>query len=130
MVFMGLQHTIDWVAHGTVPPHADYIAVDNDLSDGTRVALDQFGNALGGVRTTYLDVPINRYTIPNTGPGLCSQTGWQTRLPDATLGALYKNAGNYASLVHERLNELVAQGWFPREYVHYVESDLSDFIRE
>jgi len=73
------------------------------LSDGTRAALDDFGNAKGGVRTTYLDVPLFTYTIPNTGPGLCNQTGYQTRLPE-----LYKNYGQYVSKVEHRLKDLKA----------------------
>jgi Alpha/beta hydrolase domain len=127
MTFMGLQHVIDWAADGTVPPYADYMEVDNDLSDGTRVALDEFGNAKGGVRTTYLDVPIYTYTIPNSGPGLCSQTGYQTSLPDDVLRSLYKNHRQYTSKVKERLTELIREGWFPKEYAHdYVRADAKE----
>jgi Alpha/beta hydrolase domain len=124
---MGLQHVIDWTADGTVPPYADYMEVDNDLSDGTRVALDEFGNAKGGVRTTYLDVPIYTYTIPNSGPGLCSQTGYQTSLPDDVLRSLYKSHRQYTSKVKERLTELIREGWFPKEYAHdYVRADAKE----
>jgi hypothetical protein len=127
MTFMGLQHVIDWAAHDTVPPYADYMEVDNDTSDGTRVALDEFGNAKGGVRTTYLDVPIYTYTIPNSGPGLCSQTGYQTPLPDDVLRSLYKNHRQYTSKVKERLTELIRDGWFPKEYAHdYVRADAKE----
>ena len=65
--------------------------------------LQDFGNAKSGVRTTYLDVPLFTYTIPNSGPGLCNQTGYQTRLPE-----LYKNYGQYVSKVEHRLKELKA----------------------
>ena len=76
-----------------------------------------------GVRTTYLDVPLYTYTIPNSGPGLCNQTGYQTRLPE-----LYKNYGQYVSKVEHRLKELMDEGWFPKEYASdYVQKDLKAF---
>ena len=85
--------------------------------------LDDFGNAKGGVRTTYLDVPLYTYTIPNSGPGLCNQTGYQTRLPE-----LYKNYGQYISKVEHRLKDLLDEGWFPKEYASdYVQKDLKAF---
>ncbi len=127
ITFMGLQHLIDWLADGTVPPHAEYMEVDNDTSDGTRVAVDEFGNAKGGVRTTYLDVPICTYAIPNSGPGLCNQTGYQTPLPEDVLRSVYKNPGVYVSQVNQRLMELIRDGWFPKEYADdYVRGDLKD----
>jgi len=125
LTFMGLQHLLDWGAHGTIPPRAAYMEVDNDLSDGTRVALDEHGNARGGVRSTYLDVPAFTFTIPNSGPGLCSQTGWITPLPAETLEVLYGNYGGYVSKVQHRLKALVDEGWFPKEYADdYVRADL------
>ncbi len=85
-------------------------------------------NAKGGVRTTYLDVRLYTYTIPNSGPGLCNQTGYQTRLPDAVLDKLYGNYGQYVSKVEHRLKELMDEGWFPKEYASdYVQKDLKAY---
>jgi hypothetical protein len=129
MTFMGLQHLIDWAVDGTVPPRAAPMEIDNDTTgDGTRVATDEYGNAKGGVRTTYLDVPIFTFHIPNSGPGLCNQTGWVTPLPEDVMAKLYKNYGSYVSQVEHRLNELMDQGWFPKEYASdYVQRDLKLF---
>jgi hypothetical protein len=125
LTFMGLQHVLDWVAHGAIPPRAPYMEVDNDLSDGTRVALDEHGNAKGGVRSTYLDVPAFTFTIPNSGPGLCSQTGWITPFSEAKMQSLYRNHGGYVSRIQHRLKELMDEGWFPREYAdEYVRGDI------
>ena len=125
LTFMGLQHVLDWAAHGAIPPRAPYMEVDNDLSDGTRVALDEHGNAKGGVRSTYLDVPAFTFTIPNSGPGLCSQTGWITPFSEAKMQALYRNHGGYVSRIQHRLKELMDDGWFPREYAdEYVRGDI------
>jgi len=125
LTFMGLQHVLDWAAHGAIPPRAPYMEVDNDLSDGTRVALDAHANAKGGVRSTYLDVPAFTFTIPNSGPGLCSQTGWITPFSDAKMQSLYRNHGGYVSRIQHRLKELMDDGWFPREYAdEYVRGDI------
>jgi alpha/beta hydrolase family protein/CARDB protein len=131
MTFMGLQHMIDWAVNGTIPPReASFMEIDNDLSDGTRVALDENGNAKGGVRTTYLDLPVYTYTIPNAGPGLCNQTGYETRLSDEVLRSLYGPFGQstYLQRIESHLQELLAAGWFPAEYAdRYVRQDAKDF---
>lgn len=130
MTFMGLQHVFDWT-HGSVPPRADYIEVDGDLSDGTRVALDEFGNAKGGVRTPHLDVPVTSITIPNSGPGLCSQTGYEYVLPDEVLSQLYRNDGQYVSKFVRQLNSLTRDGWWPREYFkRYGLEDMRRHVAE
>lgn len=131
MTFMGLQHMIDWAANGTLPPReTSFMEIDNDLGDGTRVALDRFGNAMGGVRTTYLDLPVYTYTIPNAGPGLCNQTGYETRLSDDVLRSLYGPFGQstYLQRIESHLQDLMAAGWFPAEYAdRYVRQDAKDF---
>jgi hypothetical protein len=124
LTFMGLQHTLNWVAYGRRPPHAQVMETDADTSDGTRVALDEFGNAKGGVRSPYLDVPAGTFTIPNSGPGLCSQTGYFTPLTEEQLKALYRGKGDYLVKVLRSTAELVIGGWFPLEYVKdYILSD-------
>ena len=124
LTFMGLQHLLNWVDRGRIPPRAETMEVDDDTSDGTRVALDEFGNAKGGVRSTYLDVPIHTFTIPNSGPGLCSQTGYITPLTDEQLKSLYRGRGDYLIKVLRRLVHLVFEGWFPVDYINdYVIAD-------
>ena len=125
LTFMGLQHVLDWAAHGALPPRAARMEVDEDLADGTRVALDEHGNAKGGVRSTYLDVPAFTFTIPNSGPGLCSQTGWITPLSAEKMAELYRNHGGYVSRIQHRLKALMDEGWFPREYAEdYARADI------
>jgi alpha/beta hydrolase family protein len=126
LTFMGLQHLLDWSAFGTVPPRApSYMETSTVLANGTRVVLDEHGNAKGGVRSTYLDVPAFTFTIPNTGPGLCSQTGWITPFSAEEMKALYKNHGGYVSRIQHRLKELMDEGFFPREYAdEYPRADI------
>jgi hypothetical protein len=116
-VAMGLAHLVAWVDHGRTPPHAPYIEVDgNTANDGSRLALDEHGNAKGGVRNTYVDVPVATYGVPNTalepsGAFLCSIAGWRVPFADETLNTLYKNKGDYLSDVVRRLVDLVVEGW-------------------
>jgi len=130
-VAMGLHHLVQWIDRGKVPPHAPYIEVDNDVAnDGSRLALDENGNARGGVRNTYVDVPVAQYGVPNAGATpaagfLCSIAGWRIPYTEQQLQALYKNHGDYRRKVGHRTKELVREGWFPREYVkRYVRDDI------
>ena len=102
--------------------------MDGDLADGTRVALDEHGNARGGIRTPHLDVPVTSITIPNSGPGLCSQTGYEYPLTDDALAELYSNGGQYTSGFIGRLNELERAGWWPNEYSKlYARDDVKRY---
>jgi hypothetical protein len=128
-VAMGLHHLIEWVERGVVPPHAAPIGFDNDTSnDGSRLALDEHGNVLGGVPSAYVDVPAARYGVPNTGatPAAnfnCSIAGWRTAFGEDELRQLYKNKGAYISSLHRRLMELVREGWVLPEYAEDIRAD-------
>jgi hypothetical protein len=127
---LGLQHLIAWIADGKTPPHAQPIEVDNNTDgDNSPLALDAHGNAKGGVRNAWVDVPIATYGVMGKGKTqaqdrLCQLAGTEVRLPDATLKMLYKNKSDYESRVAKRLNELVKDGWFLPEYVDSVKADV------
>jgi hypothetical protein len=129
MAAMGLNHLIAWADQGVVPPHAARLEFDNDTTnDGSRLSLDANGNAMGGVRNTYVDVPAAAYGVPNAGatPGAqfnCSIAGWRLAYEAQTLNGLYKNKGSYISAVNRRLMELVREGWMPPEYAEDVRAD-------
>jgi hypothetical protein len=125
---MGLHHLIEWVDRGTVPPHAPPLEFDNDDEDGSRLALDKNGNVKGGVRTTYVDVPVAQYGVPNTGatPAAnfnCSIAGTRLAYDAPALRALYKNHGSYMSELNRRLMELVREGWVLPEYMEDIRAD-------
>jgi hypothetical protein len=127
---LGLNYLIEWIAHGTPPPHAPYIEVDQDPSnDGSYLRLDEFGNARGGIRNVWVDVPIATYGVFGVGKTpaqdrLCLLIGTEVPLPADTLSRLYFNRGQYASRVNRRLMELVREGWFLPEYADQVRDDL------
>jgi hypothetical protein len=96
------EHLIDWIEHGRAPPHADGIQVDL-TSTPRAIVRDAHGNALGGVRTPFVDVPIATFvptdTVAHTTPlsGFCILDGYNVPFDDATLAALYRNHGDYVS---------------------------------
>jgi hypothetical protein len=130
MVAMGLAHLVAWVDRGVVPPRAAPLEFDNDTTnDGSRLRLDANGNVLGGVRNTYVDVPIASYGVPNAGATSaaqfnCSIAGTRIALTDEQLRALYKNRGQYVSSINHRLKELLDQGWMVPEYADDVRADV------
>ena len=92
MMAMALHHAIQWADKGVLPPRADRIVVENGA-----IAFDEHGNAKGGVRNTYVDVPVAKYGVPNNAdpkPGTrddfyCGIAGYETPLPADRLHALH-----------------------------------------
>jgi hypothetical protein len=119
----GLNVLVDWIANGKTPPHAPPITVEQGS-----IALDQYGNAKGGIRNVWVDVPIASYGVQGKGKTpaqdrQCSLAGTETPLPDATLKTLYKDKADYQKKVDRRLNALVKEGWFLPEYVDTLKAD-------
>jgi hypothetical protein len=127
---LGLNHLIEWIAHGVTPPHAPYIEVDQDPNnDGSYLSLDEFGNARGGVRNVWVDVPMATYGVFGVGKTpasdrLCLLIGTEVRLPAETLSQLYKDEADFRHRTKVRLSQLIRSGWFLREYVYQVGEDL------
>ncbi len=126
---MGVHHLIAWADRGVVPPRALPLAFDNDTTnDGSRLALDAHGNARGGVPSTYVDVPVAQYGVPNSGATPagnfnCSIAGWRIAFHEETLRDLYKNKGSYMSQLNVRLMQLVRDGWVLPEYAEDIRAD-------
>ena len=127
---LALHHLIDWIANEKTPPHAPPIAVDQDTtSDGSPLALDEHGNAKGGIRNVWVDVPIATYGVFGKGKTpaqdrLCQLAGTEVPLPAATLQKLYTSHAQYTERVEQRLKQLIADGWFLPEYAELIRADV------
>jgi len=146
MMAVGLDHLIQWADKKKIPPRGEYIAVDGDAkNDGSLLALDSYGNAKGGVRNTYVDVPLYRYGVPNeanptpianpapilAGRGaqfFCSIAGYETPLSREQLQTLYKDKKDYQKKVDQRLNQLIKAGWFLSMYKNLVQEDAAKAV--
>ena len=153
---VALDKLFTWVDKGVAPPHADRFYVDFnpdnksplDRDKGTMFALDEFGNVKGGIRNTYLDVPVRSYHVPdeaanpriptphhtiaaNRAAGqdpevlLCSLANFEVPLSKEQLKKLYKNSQDYGKRVAQRYDELVKQGWALPMYREMVVSEAS-----
>jgi hypothetical protein len=143
---VALDHLWKWIDKGTVPPRADRIFVDrNDANDGSFMALDEQGNARGGIRNPYVDVPVKRYGVRNAGAAppipnahpfvasrtpeaqaqLCGLAGYETVLTSEQLKKLYKNPKTYRARVAKRLDELTKQGWSLPVYRDLILADAA-----
>jgi hypothetical protein len=128
---LALNYLVDWITKGKTPPHAPPIAVDqNTANDGSHLALDEYGNAKGGIRNIWVDVPTATNGVFGKGKTtaqdrLCQLAGTKVPLPEARLKKLYPGKSDYSKNVDRRLTELVAQGWFLPEYTDMVRRDAA-----
>jgi hypothetical protein len=129
---VALHHLWQWLDKGTAPPHADRIYMDyNTDGDGSLMALDEFGNVKGGIRTTYVDVPTSKIGVPNSGAEppiknphpfiaargeaaqnqLCGLANYQIAFTSSQLSRLYKSRKEYQAKVQQRYDTLMKEGW-------------------
>jgi hypothetical protein len=131
IVSMALNHLIAWVDEGVSPPRAERIAVEGDPARPTAIARDEHGNALGGIRTTTMDVPVATRTGMNSGNypavGDCGVFGSQRDFTADQLRSLYGSHDRYVNRVNQRLNELIDEGWFLPEMAAAVRREAAEF---
>jgi hypothetical protein len=136
VVSMAFDHLIRWVEDGVPPPRAEPIALTGEPGDAdVAVERDQHGNALGGVRSTTLDVPVAAHTGVNQpldedndlSPGSCEVYGSQLDFSVDELEDLYRDHGSYVDQVDGRLDELLAEGWFLEQFADDVRQAAGDF---
>ncbi len=98
-----------WVESGTLPPTSPQLEVN---ADGSDYIYDDLGNAVGGIRTPYVDAPsaILRGE-PNTGNGFCRLFGTTSLFDAAQMASLYTDESGFVAAVTEATNDAVAAGF-------------------
>jgi hypothetical protein len=92
-----------WVATGATPPRAPRLEVA-----GEEFVLDEFGNVRGGIRTSYVDVPIATLSgLGQSGGGFCFIFGTTELFDEATLDELYPDHEAYVAAVDEATDRAV-----------------------
>ena len=99
-----LRNLDAWVRKGIAPPHADPILVE-----GGAPVLDQYGNVQGGLRSSYLNVPVSTWNGTATGASFCFIAGYEVPFDQSTIEALYPNHGVYVRAVRADLKSLQRQ---------------------
>jgi hypothetical protein len=121
---------LEWVDKGKVPPRAERIVVDRNNDDGSPMALDENGNAKGGIRNPYVDVPVSKFGVPNepANPAIqnpsawiashnngaqtmCRLGGYQVAFSKEQLQKLYTNKKTYVDRVKKNLDQMEKAGW-------------------
>jgi len=110
---MALDNLVRWVSHGIPAPRAPRIELE---SNGKTVARDANGNALGGVRTVFVDAPTATIVPTSLAPGgvvanPCAYVGYQLDFSQTQLEQLYRNHAGYAASVVKDANKLVGERW-------------------
>ena len=125
---VAFQHLFAWARKGVAPPKAARIEIKEDTGkSGAKptVALDEYGNALGGVRTPYVEVPVASYFVTSPGPGVCGELGHSVVLEHSRLTKLYPDAKAYRRKVAHATDRLVKEGWLTDSDGRKIRSELS-----
>jgi len=89
------------------------------------VALDEYGNGLGGVRTPYVEVPVATYFVTSPGPGTCAELGHKVAFERSRISGLYPDANAYGGKVTQATDRLVREGWLTDSDGRKIRSELS-----
>ncbi len=100
----------EWVINGTLPPVCELIKLN---ADGSGFAVDEHGNALGGLRSPAVDVPIATYyeaADAEEGKPFAWSFGYQENFSSQKLQELYGIIAphqNYVKRVTESVRKYV-----------------------
>lgn len=143
---VALRSLLEWVDKGKVPPRAERITVDPAAARGTSpIVFDENGNAKGGIRNPYVDVPVSKFNVRNEaatppisnpsawiaahGAGapaqMCGLGGYQVDYAKDQLQKLYGNPKTFQNRVKKRLDELEKAGWSLPIYREMILADAS-----
>jgi len=102
-----------WARKGTAPPKAARIQVEEAAGAGTaKVATNELG-ALGGVRSVYVDVPIETHKIGGPGGGgACREMAVVEPFDSARIQTLYGDQKKYAAKVNQYVDLQVKERIF------------------
>lgn len=98
-----------WVRTGQAPRRAPRLEV---TADGSEFVLDEYGNAKGGIRTSWVDAPVAMLSgLGQSGGSFCGIFGTTTPLDQAVLDELYPDHETYVRKVRAATSRAVFQGY-------------------
>jgi Alpha/beta hydrolase domain len=98
----------EWLEHGTPPARAARLQLST--TDPPVIARDSLGNAVGGVRTPAVDVPVAALSgiAPAGASILCSLFGSTTPFDGSTLTRLHHDKSGYLTAYQASLGKAIA----------------------
>ncbi len=109
VVSAGLVALDRWMRTGKPPKSAPRLEVA--AGPPTAIMTDANGNALGGIRTPQVDVPIATFTGNQGGSLLCQLFGTTTPFDAAKLAALYPTHKAFVSAYNKAIKRSLRAGW-------------------
>jgi hypothetical protein len=105
-----MRMLFQWSENDITPPIAPRIAlrIDDVVAEAK---VDRFGNAIGGVRSPFLDVPIACYEAHSTPGPLCMLAGRETPLPYEVLAGRYGDVQTYLAEFTISLDATIQAGF-------------------
>lgn len=103
-----------WAEEGRPPPRAGRIELEV-FDDVSKAADDRYGNAIGGVRSPFVDVPLVDYDVHAQGGPLCLLGGNETPLPPDVLAQRYPSLDTYMAEFMQSLDATIDAGFLRQE---------------
>lgn len=98
-----LSNLIDWIDAGIAPPRAPRMQFRD-----SRVVIDEFGHALGGLRLPQVEVPLSK--LNTTAPG-CDLAGFRVPLSPEKLRQMYSTAEDFVARREAVIEQLASERW-------------------
>ena len=121
------QNLDNWVRRGVAPPRAPRLELKAKAGEpfipDQAFLEDALGNAQGGVRTPYVDVPTARWVGAQSGAFRCFFRGYKLEFDEKRLASLYKDHGDYVKKVRASASQLERQRWL-------TSADAAAIVRE
>jgi hypothetical protein len=113
-----LHHLVAWTTAGAAPPKSPRVKVVTETGKRRRVVIarDEYGNAVGGIRTPLVDVPVATLSgEPSVGGApFCRLFGSTTPFDAATLARLYPTHDAYVDTFTASAEAAVDAGFILR----------------
>lgn len=129
---VALHHLLEWVDKGITPPRGERVLVDRNMdNDGSLMVLDEHGNAVGGIRNPYVDVPFATYVAGNTLAAgqdealaaVCRLSVYEVPFSQEKLRELYGSKRRFLQEFEASLEEHEAAGWSLPVYHDLIMAD-------
>lgn len=111
-----------WVRKSVPAPRAPRIAIAAGKTPA--VATDEFGHAMGGFRTPYVEAPVASYATNSQGPGACAEMGSVKPFDAAKLASLYGTRQKYAATLDGAIARLRKERWLTDADARRIRSEM------
>jgi Alpha/beta hydrolase domain len=100
---------IRWVEDDVAPPSRPQIELDV-AGEVSTPSVDEFGNAIGGLRSPFVDLPLSTYKVHAESGGMFMLTGDEIPLAHDTVVRQYQTLESYLQQFRLALDATIAAG--------------------